>query len=353
MLTNKDLIEKLNGEKKLYIHEWEQLLGTYTEADKDYAAKLAREISNKNFGNKIFFRGIIEFTNHCKNNCNYCGIRRGNKCASRYRLSKEDILLCCEEGYKYGYRTFVLQGGEDKFYNDELMVDIIKEIRENYPDCAITLSIGEKCKDSYEKFFKAGANRYLLRHETADKEHYNKLHPLELSWEHRMKCLEDLKEIGYQTGCGLMVGSPYQTINHLAKDMLFIGEFEPEMIGIGPFIPHKDTPFKEFPAGSVDTTLFLLSLCRIMLPNVLLPATTALGTVSGEGKQLGVLAGANVVMPNLSPLSVRKKYMLYDNKAINDDDAGENLNILQEHMKKIGYEVVINKGDFKKVEYGQ
>lgn len=350
-MNNKGLIEKLNDEKKLSLYEWEQLLSTYTMDDKDYAAKLAREISNKYFGNKIFFRGLIEFTNYCKNNCNYCGIRRGNKCASRYRLSKEDILLCCEEGYKYGYRTFVLQGGEDNYYTDELMVDIIKEIHEKYPDCAITLSIGEKSKESYEKFFKAGANRYLLRHETADKDHYNKLHPSELSWDHRMKCLKDLKDIGCQTGCGIMVGSPYQEVNHLAKDMMFISEFKPEMIGIGPFIPHKDTPFKEFPAGSVNTTLFLLSLCRIMLPNVLLPATTALGSVNGEGKQLGILAGANVVMPNLSPISVRKKYMLYDNKAINDDEAGENLNILQEHMKEIGYEVVVNKGDFKNFQY--
>ena len=352
-MNNIDIINKLNKDKSLSLSEWEKLLSTFTEDDAKYASDIAREIAVSKFGKKIFFRGIVEFTNYCKNDCYYCGIRCSNKNAVRYRLSKEDILDCCEEGYKYGYRTFVLQGGEDNHYTDDIMVDIVSSIHERFPDCAITLSIGEKSKDSYEKFFEAGANRYLLRHETADKEHYNKLHTSELSWEHRIKCLEELKEIGYQTGCGLMVGSPYQTINHLAKDMVFIGEFEPEMIGIGPFIPHKDTPFKEFPAGSVDTTLFLLSLCRIMLPNALLPATTALGTVSGEGKQLGVMAGANVVMPNLSPLSVRKKYMLYDNKAINDDDAGENLNILKENMKKIGYEVVINKGDFKKVEYGQ
>lgn len=346
-LENRELIDKLNEDKKLNLYQWEQLLGTFKEEDQKYAANMARNISLEKFGNKIFFRGIVEFTNVCKNNCKYCGIRRGNKEVSRYRLNKEEILKCCEEGYKYGYRTFVLQGGEDNYYSDEMMEDIISSIHKKYPDCAITLSIGEKERESYEKFYKAGATRFLLRHETADEKHYEKLHTDELSWEHRMNCLKNLKDIGYQTGCGFMVGSPYQSISNIAKDMIFIEKFKPQMIGIGPFIAHKDTPFKDFPCGSAKMTLFILSLCRIMLPDVLLPATTALSTVRDDGRQLGVLSGANVIMPNLSPIEVRKKYMLYDNKAITGDDAGENLKLIQGNMNEIGYEVIIDKGDYK------
>ena len=350
-LENRELIDKLNEDKKLNLYQWEQLLGTFKEEEQKYAANMARNISLEKFGNKIFFRGIVEFTNVCKNNCKYCGIRRGNKEVSRYRLNKEEILKCCEEGYKYGYRTFVLQGGEDNYYSDEIMEDIISSIHKKYPDCAITLSIGEKERESYEKFYKAGATRFLLRHETADEKHYEKLHTDELSWEHRMNCLKNLKDIGYQTGCGFMVGSPYQSISNIAKDMIFIGKFKPQMIGIGPFIPHKDTPFKGFNCGSAKMTLFILSLCRIMLPDVLLPATTALSTVRDDGRQLGVLSGANVIMPNLSPIEVRKKYMLYDNKAITGDDAGENLKLIQDNMNEIGYEVIIDKGDYKGYEF--
>ena len=258
-------------------------------------------------------------------------------------------MTCCDEGYKYGYRTFVLQGGEDNYYSDEKIVDIISTIHKKYPDCAVTLSIGEKSRKSYEKFFKAGASRFLLRHETANEKHYEKLHPKELSWKHRMNCLNDLKDIGYQTGCGLMIGSPNQTITNIAEDMIYMGKFNPQMIGIGPFIPHKDTPFKDYPSGSVEMTLFLLSLCRIMLPNVLLPATTALGTVRDDGRKLGVLAGANVIMPNLSPVNVRKKYMLYNNKSVTTDDAGENLKLIQKNMQEIGYEIVVDKGDYKEM----
>ena len=346
-MTNKKLIDKLYKEKKLELKEWEQLLGTFTDEDRAYAGNIARNIAVSKFGKKIFFRGIVEFTNICRNNCKYCGIRRGNKNLVRYRLTKNEILDCCNDGYKAGYRTFVLQGGEDMFFTDEKMVDIISSIHEKYPDCAITLSIGERERESYEKFFKAGATRFLLRHETADEDHYNKLHPAELSWKHRMNCLKNLKDIGYQTGCGPMIGSPYQSVTTLAEDMVFMGEFKPAMIGTGPFIPHHDTPFKDFPSGNVNTTLMVLSLCRIMLPDVLLPATTALGTAKNNGRQEGVLAGANVIMPNLSPVNVRKNYMLYDHKKITGDDAGENLKLIQDNMKEIGYEVVIDKGDYK------
>lgn len=347
LMTNRDLILKLDNNKSLSHDEWTRLIGTFTDEDRSYAAKLARDIAFSKFGNTIFFRGIIEFSNYCKNDCLYCGIRKSNICASRYRLEKEDILASCADGYSSGFRTFVLQGGEDPYFTDERICDIVSSIRYLYPDCAITLSLGERSRESYQKLFDSGANRYLLRHETADAEHYGKLHPSALSFENRIKCLRELKAIGYQTGCGMMVGAPFQTPEHLAKDMEFMCDFKPQMIGTGPFIPHQDTPFNEFAAGSAEKTLMMLSLCRIMLPDVLLPATTALGTIDGEGRKRGVLAGANVIMPNLSPASVRRKYMLYDGKVITGDDAAESLNVLRGHLAEIGYELFVGRGDFK------
>jgi biotin synthase len=346
-MDNRGLIEKLDAEKALSKPEWMQLIGTYTDEDRAFAADMAREIAVSRFGRNIFFRGIVEFTNICKNDCLYCGIRRDNTEVARYRLSKDDILACCRSGYGAGFRTFVLQGGEDPWYTDEIMADIVAAIRGEFPDCAITLSIGEKTRESYQMFFDAGANRYLLRHETANAEHYRRMHPADQTFENRMRCLRDLKDIGYQTGCGMMAGAPYQTVECLADDMLFMRGFEPAMIGMGPFIPHHQTPFRDFPAGGKELTLMLLSLCRIMLPDVLLPATTALGTVSGDGRKLGVLAGANVIMPNLSPPANRKNYMLYDNKAITGEDAAESLNVLQGHLDEIGYKLVVSRGDYK------
>lgn len=349
-MKNTERIDRLKRERALSGDQWVRLLGTFTEEDRTYAAEKARAITTARFGNKIYIRGIVEFTNYCKNNCLYCGIRRENTGAVRYRLTKEEILLCCHAGYQAGFRTFVLQGGEDPYFTDGRITDIVSAIRAEFPDCAITLSVGEKSREAYKCFFDAGANRYLLRHETADEAHYGRLHPPEQSWRNRMRCLRDLKDIGYQTGCGMMVGSPFQTVECLAEDMVFMSRFRPEMIGIGPFIPHHGTPFRDCPAGSTEMTLLLLSLCRIMLPDVLLPATTALGTVCGDGRQLGVLAGANVVMPNLSPVGVRKNYMLYDNKAITGEDAAESLNILRSHMREIGCEVVVSRGDYKSRE---
>jgi len=346
-MSNQVLIDKLNREHNLSFSEWVRLLAAPTPEDVTYAGSLARSLTLKLFGRQIFFRGIIEFTNICHNDCKYCGIRCSNQQVSRYRLTPEDILTCCEEGYALGYRTFVLQGGEDNWYNDDRMTALIKSIRQAYPDCAITLSIGEKERASYQRFYDAGADRYLLRHETADEAHYQLLHPASLSWKHRMQCLQDLKDIGFQTGCGCMVGSPYQTPEHLAKDMLFMHDFQPQMIGIGPFIPHRDTPFRDFAPGSTATTLLMLSLCRLMLPRVLLPSTTALGTVQGDGRQLGVLAGCNVIMPNLSPLSVRRKYLLYDNKVGTGDDAAAGIRKLKEQMQAIGYEVCVGRGDYQ------
>lgn len=347
-MNNRELIERLNSGHHLDACEWEQLFTTYTEEDREFAAEIARDIAVNNFGKNIFFRGIVEFTNICKNDCLYCGIRKSNCNVNRYRLDMDAIMDCCAAGYENGFRTFVLQGGEDGWFTDERMCEIVSKIKKNYPDCAITLSLGERNRESYEKLFEAGADRYLLRHETADEEHYGKLHPENLKLSNRMRCLWDLKEIGYQTGCGIMVGSPGQTPATLAKDMLFMEEFQPEMIGVGPFLPHKDTPFKDKEKGSVTLTLFILALCRIMLPNVLLPSTTALGTANSGGRKQGVLHGCNVIMPNLSPDDVRKNYMLYDNKAGTNLTAKEGIRIVREEMKEIGYEMVIGRGDFGK-----
>lgn len=349
-MTNQELLRKLDGEKKLSREEWTVLFSTFTEEDRACAAETARKIAQARFGRDIWFRGIVEFSNCCKNNCYYCGIRRDNAHAARYRLTEEEILDCCAQGYEIGFRTFVLQGGEDGWYTDGRVAAVVSAIRRAFPDCAVTLSIGERSRESYQRLFDAGASRYLLRHETADETHYGRLHPPELSWRNRMRCLKDLKEIGYQTGCGCMVGTPGQTPELLAKEMEFLTDFRPQMIGVGPFLPHRDTPFRDEPAGSAETTLFLLSLCRIALPDVLLPATTALGTARGDGRQLGVLAGANVVMPNLSPQTVRRKYMLYDNKAGTDFDARAGLEALRAQMGEIGYRLVSARGDYEKKE---
>ena len=344
-MSNQELIKKLNQEHSLLMAEWEQLFENYSEEDVAYATELARKIAVENFGKKIYFRGIIEFTNHCKCDCFYCGIRKSNRECQRYRLDLSDILACCAEGYENGFRTFVLQGGEDVWFHDERMCEIVRTIKKKYPDCAVTLSLGERSFESYKALKEAGADRYLLRHETADAEHFGVLHPKYQTLESRMECLKHLKSLGYQTGCGIMVGTPGQSVKTLAKDMKFMEEFRPSMIGVGPFLPHKDTPLKDEKKGSVELTLYILALCRIMLPKVLLPATTALGTVEADGRKQGVLAGCNVVMPNLSPVSVRKKYMLYDEKAGTDVSAAQGIAILRKQMEEIGYEVVVGRGD--------
>lgn len=346
-MTNQALLEQLAAERHLTQAQWRQLFATYTPEDLDQAVKMARDIAVANFGKTIYFRGIVEFTNFCRNDCYYCGIRCGNHSVARYRLETEDILRCCQEGYDSGFRTFVLQGGEDDYFTDERMCAIVRAIKERWPDCAVTLSLGERSRESYQTLFDAGADRYLLRHETADPAHYALLHPPRQTLENRLRCLRDLKNIGYQTGCGIMVGTPGQTPETLARDMLFMQELKPEMIGVGPFLPHRDTPFRGEKPGSVELTLFVLALCRIMLPRVLLPATTALGTAEGDGRQRGVLAGCNIIMPNLSPLAVRKKYMLYDNKAGMDLTAEQGVALLRRQMEEIGYEVVVGRGDFQ------
>lgn len=322
---------------RLLITEDPEVLKYLTET----AVKRRKEI----YGNTVYIRGLIEFTNICKNNCYYCGIRAGSGHIQRYRLTPEEIMDCCEKGYELGFRTFVLQGGEDPFWDDENLTELVRGIRSKYPDCAITLSVGERSRESYERLFDAGADRYLLRHESATKSHYEQLHPAEMSYENRLRALLDLKEIGYQTGCGFMVGSPYQTISNLIADLKFIKKFEPAMVGIGPFIPASKTPFAKEPRGSASFTVRLLSIIRIMMPSVLLPATTALGTVSSDGRARGILAGANVIMPNLSPGGVRKKYSIYDNKLNTGCEAAEQIEKLAASMKEIGYEIAVNRGD--------
>lgn len=345
------LIDDL-GSRVLTMEEYEILLDGRCEEAATVLADKARTVRERVYGKAVFVRGIIEFSNVCKNNCYYCGIRNGNGKVKRYRLTEEQIMECCEIGYESGYRTFVLQSGEDAYYTDEVLAELVGRIHRKYLDCAITLSVGERSRESYQRLFDAGANRYLLRHETADEAHYGKLHPKEMSWKYRMNCLQELRDIGYDVGAGMMVGSPYQTNRELAEDLVFIGEFKPEMCGIGPFIAHRDTPFRDKDSGTLEMTTYLLSIIRLIHPGVLLPSTTALGTIDPLGREKGVLAGANVVMPNLSPGKTRRQYELYDNKICMDDDAVQCRSCMDLRMKSIGYELVVDRGDFRAAPNG-
>lgn len=344
----RSIAERLAEGRPLTEQEYQTLIeqreGELTAFLREQAVSRRRAI----YGNAVFVRGLIEISNICKNDCLYCGIRKSNGQCSRYRLSEQEILACTEEGYALGFRTFVLQGGEDPFFTDEVLEKLIGQIKRRHPDCAVTLSLGERSRESYERLFAAGADRYLLRHETAEEGHYRRLHPEALSYQNRMNCLKTLQEIGYQVGCGFMVGSPFQTAAHLAKDLKFVETFSPDMCGIGPFIPHQETPFAAFPAGSAELTCFLLSVIRLIKPNILLPATTALGTVHPRGREMGIEAGANVVMPNLSPVSVRKKYELYDHKICTGEESAQCKDCLQARMRSIGYEIAVDRGDIKK-----
>ncbi len=340
-----NILEKLKQTHNLTDKELKQIITT--DIFDSELFKSADEIRRKNYGTAVYIRGLIEFTNYCKKNCYYCGIRCNNKNTLRYRLSKEDILECCALGYEIGCRTFVLQGGEDDKISDDEICDIVRCIKGKHPDCEVTLSFGEKSYESYKKYRDAGAGRYLLRHETADEAHYMKLHPKSSVFSNRRRCLFDLKELGYQVGSGFMVGSPYQTVENIISDLRFLQELRPDMIGIGPFIPHKDTKFSDAPAGTLGVTLRLIAILRHMFPESLIPATTALGTIAKGGREQGLLVGANVVMPNFSPLSVRKKYAIYDDKICTDEEAAEGIEKLKNNVKSIGYEVVTDIGHAK------
>ena len=340
------MIEKLYKTNQLSREELITLIEQNIEGIDPRLLEVAILTREKYYEKKVFFRGLIELSNYCKNDCYYCGIRRSNAEAHRYRLTKDDILDCCKTGYDLGFRTFVLQGGEDGNYTDEKVVDIVESIKKAYPDCAITLSLGEKSYETYQKYYEAGADRYLLRHETATDSHYAKLHPEEMTFTSRKQCLYDLKEIGFQVGAGLMVGSPYQTIENLADDLLFLKELDPHMVGIGPFIPHKDTPFGKEKPGTLEATILMIALTRLLLPKSLLPATTALGTIDPLGREKGIKAGANVVMPNLSPTSVRKDYALYDNKICTGDEAAECRVCIAGRIENAGFIPDLSRGDY-------
>ena len=339
------LVQKLQNTRHLEKKEWAALIRGRTDSLAEYVFSLARKERHQYYGHDVYIRGLIEFTNYCKNDCYYCGIRKSNAGGMRYRLSEEQILSCCCAGYALGFRTFVLQGGEDGWFTDERMIHIVGAIKSRFPDCAVTLSIGERSKESYQALFQAGADRYLLRHETFNAVHYSLLHPSSLTAASRQKCLWTLKDIGYQVGAGFMVGAPGQTPEYLAEDLLFLEKLKPHMVGIGPFIPHHATPFAGEPAGTLEETLFLLGLIRLLLPKVLLPATTALGTIAPNGRELGILSGANVIMPNLSPADVRENYTLYDNKLCTGAEAAAGIQELKDRMCAIGYQIVTDRGD--------
>ena len=344
----KGIIRKLAETHSLSLEEYESLITERNDESSRLLRELAVKVRREIYGNAVYIRGLIEVSNICRNDCLYCGIRRSNLNCERYRLTPSEILECADEGYGLGFRTFVLQGGEDAYFGDEVLGGIVREIKTKHPDCAVTLSMGERSRESYRYLRECGADRYLLRHETADSEHYAKLHPSEMSYDNRMKCLSDLRELGYQVGCGFMVGSPFQTAKNLAEDLKFVETFKPEMCGIGPFIPHKDTPFRDYPAGTVELTCYLLSVIRLIHPFVLLPSTTALGTVDPLGREKGIMSGANVVMPNLSPVNVRKKYELYDNKICTGEESAQCRECLSNRMLKTGYEIVVDRGDIKR-----
>ncbi len=343
----KELIDKLALTQSLSRTEYIDLLTHRDDEIAEYLFAKARETTNQYFNCQIYLRGLIELSSYCRCDCYYCGIRCSNKNAKRYRLSPSEILDCCNLGYKSGFRTFVLQGGEDRYFSDNLLTKIVSDIKSSYPDCAITLSLGEKSYASYLKFFKSGADRYLLRHETADPIHFEKLHPAKQTLDNRKSCLYALKDIGYQVGTGFMVGSPYQTLEHLANDLIFIQEFRPHMAGIGPFIPHKDTAFANKPAGSIELTLYLIAILRLMIPNLLIPSTTALGSIDPSGRELGIMVGANVIMPNLSPIEVRKKYSLYNNKISTGQETAEGISALQNSIESLGYKISVSRGDYR------
>ena len=342
----KESIEQLKQTRDLPDEQLLQLIDH--EGDDTALFEAADQVRREHYGTDVFLRGLIEFTNYCKNDCYYCGIRRSNRCAERYRLTPEQILSCCENGYAMGFRTFVLQGGEDPRNTDEAICSLVDQIKTRYPDCAVTLSIGEKTRSSYQAYFDAGADRYLLRHETATDAHYRRLHPAELSLANRKRCLFDLKEIGFQVGAGFMVGSPGQTTKELLADLRFLQQLQPDMIGIGPFIPHHETPFAQEKPGTLELTLRMLSILRLMFPYVLLPANTALGTISPIGRELGLKAGANVMMPNLTPTDARKNYDLYDNKICMDEDAGKCRGCQENRVKSVGYRIVSDRGDVRR-----
>lgn len=339
ILRRYDEMGTLRDEDIRYILEHEE------EVREDLFRK-SREITERHFHKKIYVRGLIEFSNYCKNNCYYCGIRGGNDEVVRYRLSKEAMEQAVKAGAAMGFKTFVLQGGEDPGFPDEEITEWLHAIKKIDPEAAVTLSVGERPKEVYAQWKAAGADRFLLRHESYDPEHYKKLHPSNMKRESRIQCLKDLKDLGFQVGSGFMVGSPYQTVENLVEDFRFLKELQPAMVGIGPYVSHHATPFKDFPSGSVERTAICIAILRLLFPKANLPSTTAMQTLAKDGRNRGILAGANVFMPNLSPPSVRDQYALYDDKAAFQLEAAENLEELKRQIAELGYEIVMSRGDY-------
>ncbi|MBO5463940.1 MAG: [FeFe] hydrogenase H-cluster radical SAM maturase HydE [Alistipes sp.] len=340
------LVERLASEHRLSKRDLVSLLSSCDEPTLDLLRDKATRTAHEQFGFGIYLRGLIEISSYCKNDCLYCGLRRSNRNAERYRLSDKQILECCQIGYNLGLRTFVLQGGEDSLLSDQRLESLIGEIHSRYPDAAITLSLGERPLESLQRLRQAGASRYLLRHEAADAQLYAAIHHAEMSHASRLQTINELMQLGFQTGVGMMIGVPMQSIESIAEDLLYIERTKPQMVGIGPFIPHHDTPFKDYPAGDLRLTLMAIAITRLLLPKALIPATTALATLSKEGVKKGILSGANVVMPNLSPAGIRAKYAIYDNKASREGQSAEGIEILSEELKSIGYHIDFSKGDF-------
>ncbi len=340
----KERIDRLAQNHILPREELLDLIQNISEADKAYLFEKSLEAKETFYDKSVFMRGLIEISSYCAQNCTYCGIRRDNENAERYRLSVDEILGCCDEGYRLGYRTFVLQGGEDPYYTDERLLELIHAVKGKYDDIAITLSLGERSYDSYKVLKAAGADRYLLRHETASRALYESLHP-DMSFDNRRQCLKDLKTLGFQVGAGFMVGLPGQTADDLVEDLMFLKELEPHMVGIGPFIPHSETPIGHNPGGTVDQTLLMISLVRLILPMTLLPSTTALGTIDEKGREKALKVGANVIMPNLSPTDVRAKYALYENKICTGDEAAHCRACIEGRINSVGFYVDMSKGD--------
>ena len=340
-----EIIDKLYKLNDCSDEELLFMLSNITDVEKRYLFEKSNDVRQKWYKKDVYLRGLIELTNYCKNDCLYCGIRKSNKLAKRYRLKEEEVLECVDIGDSLGYKTIVLQGGEDTYYTDDVLESIIMKIKAKYPDNVVTLSLGERSYNSYKRLYDAGAERYLLRHETANEELYNKIHP-GANFKNRINCLKNLKEIGYQVGAGFMIGIPGQSKEDLVKDLRFLKEFNPHMCGIGPFIPHKDTPFKDEISGTLDETIVLLAIIRLLLPKVLLPATTALSTIDKYGRQEGIKVGANVIMPNLSPKNVRDKYSLYNGKVYSNLEAAECKKDIESQLNEIGYKITIGRGDY-------
>jgi biotin synthase len=317
----------------------------------DDAAELfamADDIRKRYFKDEVHIRGIIEFSNYCMKNCFYCGLRRDNKTIERYRISEDEIIDTALKAGELGYKTILLQSGEDGGYTIEGLCAIIKRIRSNL-DCAITLSLGEKSFDEYRSLRDAGADRYLLRFETSDRGLFNKLKP-DSSYENRLDCIKNLKKLGFQVGSGFMVGLPGQTYEILADDILLLRELDLDMIGIGPFLSHHNTPLGNSASGTLDLTLRALAIIRILMPDVHIPATTAMGTVEKGGREKALQCGANVIMPNVTPIKYRKYYEIYPNKICIDDAPSDCRACIEGMLKSLGRAAATNKGDSIKVK---